>query len=88
MPSDSTSELCFQAGLTDQGMVALRQALRVAPRDASVRDALAHALAEHDRIDEAIQLRWQSLEMSTNLDQQRQIVSSLVSLHSQEESVF
>ncbi len=75
------SDLCFQSGRDDEGVDTLRRALRAAPRESSIRDALARVLANRFRTDEAIELYWQSLDAATELDEQKRLVASVAPLY-------
>ena len=74
------ADLCFKSGEEARGIVALRRALRIAPRETSIRNALASALASQYRIDEALDLHWQSLDSSNDLDGRNEVWSATSSI--------
>ncbi len=72
---------CFRVGRDDEGIERLRRALRAAPRDRDAQRALASALDERFRTDEAIELYWALLEDTDDLSEQRGFVKSLAELY-------
>lgn len=75
------AEQCFRVGRDDEGIERLRRALRAAPRDRDARRALASALDDRFRTDEAIELYWALLEDNDDLSEQRGLTKSLASLY-------
>lgn len=75
------AEQCFRVGRDDEGIERLRRALRAAPRDRDARVALAKALSDRFRTDEAIELYWQLLTDSDDLSEQSSYVGSLARLY-------
>ncbi|TWU06369.1 DUF1583 domain-containing protein [Stieleria varia] len=75
------AEQCFRVGRDDEGIEKLRRALRAAPRDRDARRALASALDDRFRTDEAIELYWTLLEDNDDLSEQRGLIKSLASLY-------
>ncbi|MEM9589315.1 MAG: tetratricopeptide repeat protein, partial [Planctomycetota bacterium] len=75
------ADLCFEAQRDDEGIAALRYALRIAPRDSDSRNALARVLADRFRTDEAIELYWQSLEAVDDIGDQRTVIAWLAPLY-------
>lgn len=73
--------LCFRAGRDEDGIDRLRLAVRVAPRDDSVRRALAQALANQYRTDEAIELYWQLLDEANELADESTLTVALADLY-------
>ena len=80
-PYRTHSDFCFQAGREEEGLETLRRALRIAPRDRDCRVALASALAERFRTDEAIELYWQQFAAGEDLEDQLGVVESLAPLY-------
>ncbi|MEM6472900.1 MAG: tetratricopeptide repeat protein, partial [Planctomycetota bacterium] len=76
------AEQSFRVGRDDEGIEKLRLALRAAPRDVAVRKALASALSDRFRTDEAIELYWAILEDSKELSEMRSLIGSLAPLYS------
>lgn len=75
------AEQCFRVGRDDAGIERLRRALQAAPRDRAARRALASALDDRFRTDEAIELYWALLEDADDLSEQRGLVQSLAALY-------
>lgn len=71
------SQLCFQLGRTEEGLDALRRAVRLNPAESKTLLTLAGALAERFRHDEAIELYWRAFEKSATLDEKTAVVSKL-----------
>ena len=76
------AQQCFQVGRDDQGIEKLRRALRAAPRDTDSQRALASALAERFRTDEAIALYWNLVDSNDDLGEQLSLVATLAELYS------
>ncbi len=72
--------LCFRGAADDAGLEALSQAVRLAPRDNDVRNALAAALADRSRTEEAIELYWQSFSAAKDINAQALTVRALTPL--------
>ncbi|WP_164103463.1 DUF1583 domain-containing protein [Candidatus Laterigemmans baculatus] len=75
------ADLCFRIGEVDQGLDALRRGVRAAPNDRDAMLALARALADQFRTDEAIELYWQAFEAAENLDAKGDLVTQLTELY-------
>ncbi|MEM9588160.1 MAG: tetratricopeptide repeat protein, partial [Planctomycetota bacterium] len=75
------ADLCERGGRPDEAIAALRKATQVAPRDSGAKNALASVLAQQFRTYEAIELYWETLVASDDLDDQRSVVSRLVPLY-------
>ncbi len=75
------ADLCFRLGRTEDGLDALRRAARFAPGDAGPTLALASALANQFRTDEAIELYWQAFDKSAPLDDRTPVVARLAELY-------
>src|SRR5690606_12081466 len=77
------ADLCFRLGKADDGIAALRRAMRVNPSDVLMLRKLAESLAGQFRTAEAIELYWQALEKETELDGKLDLVSKLAELYLQ-----
>ncbi len=77
------AELCFQLGEADEGLAALRRAVRVSPGEAQPLLALARALADRFRTGEAIELYSKAFERSASLDDRLAVVPPLAELYLQ-----
>ncbi len=73
--------LCFQLGRQDDGLNALRRAVRVNPSDQKALVTLATSLGEQFRTEEAIELYWRAFETAENVDDRNSIVNSLAPLY-------
>ncbi|XZE19650.1 DUF1583 domain-containing protein [Pirellulaceae bacterium SH449] len=77
------AQTCFRLGETDEGLQALRKAIRINPNEPSLMMALGTALSEQMRTDEAIELYWRAYEKSEELSDKSSMVTKLVPLYSQ-----
>jgi tetratricopeptide (TPR) repeat protein len=75
--------LCFRLGKADDGLQALRRAMRLNPGEPQLILTLAGALAEQFRTDEAIELYWQAYDKGQALDDKLGVVIKLTDLHLQ-----
>jgi tetratricopeptide (TPR) repeat protein len=78
------ADLCFQLGATDEGLDALRRAVRANPSDPKGLLTLADALAQQFRTDEATELSWRAFERTKELDEKLGIVAKLTDLSLQQ----
>ncbi len=62
------AQTCFRLGKTDEGLDALRKAVRINPNDAHLIMALGNALSEQLRTEEAIELYWRAFDKSEEVD--------------------
>jgi tetratricopeptide (TPR) repeat protein len=77
------ADLCFQLGEVDEGLEALRRAVRANPAEPKVLIALAEALARQFRTDEAIELAWRAFARTDDLDNRLNLVTRLAELYIQ-----
>lgn len=77
------ASLCFQLGENDLGLDTLRRSVRVNSEDSKGMMALANALTEQYRTDEAIELLWRTFEKSKDLEAKLGVVSRLTELYLQ-----
>ncbi|MBX3451493.1 MAG: DUF1583 domain-containing protein [Planctomycetaceae bacterium] len=77
------AQLCFRLGKMDEGLETLRKAVRINPGEPHLITALAAALAEQFKADEAIQVYWQAFEKSESLDDKTVLIMRLTDLHLQ-----
>ncbi len=75
------AQLCFSLGRRNEGLDALRRAVRVNPADAASLLGLAAALAEQFRTEEAIELYWRAFDGAEDLDGRNAVVTSLSDLY-------
>ena len=77
------AQLCFQLGRSEEGLDALRRAVRVNPNDTKIILTLAETLAGKFRTDEAIEMYWRAFDKAEDLDAKLGIVSRLTELYLQ-----
>ena len=77
------AQLCFQLGRAEEGLDALRRAVRVNPSDTKITLTLAETLAGQYRTDEAIEMYWRAFDKAENLDGKLGTVSRLTELYLQ-----
>lgn len=77
------SELCFQLGRSDEGLDALRRAVRIDPNDVKTALSLAENLAGQYRTDEAVEIFWKAFEKADDLDAKVGMVARLTDLYLQ-----
>lgn len=77
------ANLCFRLGQSEEGLQALRRAMRVSPNDPKLILVLAEALAGQYRTDEAIELYWQAFDKSPALDDRLGQIQKLTELYMQ-----
>src|SRR5690606_15423391 len=57
------ADIAFRTGAVEDGLEALRRAVRIDARDVEIRMMLAGQLAQHQQINEAIEHYWRSFEL-------------------------
>ncbi len=77
------AQLCFGLGRPEEGLDALRRAVRLDPNDTKIALTLASTLAEQYRTDEAIEMYWRAFDKSEDLDGKIGVVSRLTELYLQ-----
>ena len=77
------AQLCFGLGRPDEGLDALRPAVRLDPNDTKIALTLASTLAGQYRTDEAIEMYWRAFDKSEDLDARISTVSRLTELYLQ-----
>ncbi|MEL6108802.1 MAG: tetratricopeptide repeat protein, partial [Planctomycetota bacterium] len=75
------AKVAFKAQKDEQAIDALRQALRIAPRDNLARRRLAHALGERYRTEETIELYFEAIRLESNHDERVSLVALLTPLY-------
>ncbi|MEO1527391.1 MAG: tetratricopeptide repeat protein, partial [Planctomycetota bacterium] len=75
------AKIAFEAKRDEQAIDALRQALRIAPRDNLARRRLAQALADRFRTEEAIELYFEALRLENTQEDRGGIVALLAPLY-------
>ncbi|HUE70745.1 MAG TPA: DUF1583 domain-containing protein [Pirellulaceae bacterium] len=80
---DFLADLCFRLGEQEEGLQALRRAMRINPSDPKTSMTLADALAGQFRTDEAIELYWNAWEKTSDLEGRLAIVSKLAEFYLQ-----
>ena len=77
------AQLCFGLGRSEEGLDALRRAVRVNPNDTKITLTLAETLAGQYRTDEAIEMYWRAFDKAEDLDAKLGIVTKLTELYLQ-----
>ena len=77
------AELCFQLGQVDEGLDALRRAVRLNEADPKAILSLAETLATQFRTEEAIEMFWRAFEKSPDLEAKISVVGRLTALYLQ-----
>ena len=74
------AQLCFQLGKSEEGLDALRRAVRVNPADTKIILTLADNLATSFRGEEALEMYWRAYEKSPTLDEKVGVVAKLAEI--------
>ena len=77
------AQLCFGLGRSEEGLDALRRAVRVNPNDTKIVLTLAETLAGQYRTDEAIEMYWRAFDKAGDLDAKLGTVTRLTELYLQ-----
>jgi tetratricopeptide (TPR) repeat protein len=77
------AQTCFRLGEFDEGMQALRKAIRINPNEPSLMMTLGASLADQLRTEEAIELYWRAYEKSDEVSDKTTMVTKLVPLYLQ-----
>ena len=77
------AQLCFRLGKPDEGLEALRKAVRINPNEPRLIIALGNALSDQLRTDEAIALYWRAFERSDQIEDKTSLTEKLVPLYTQ-----
>jgi tetratricopeptide (TPR) repeat protein len=75
------ADLCFQAGQKEDGLAALRRAVRSNASDEDALLSLAQALQNQLETTEAIDLYWRAFESTSDPDTRISVITSLAELH-------
>lgn len=75
------AQVSFRAGDIDQGLNALRKAVRINPNEPYLCLELASALAERGKSDEAIDVYWRAFDRAEKLEDQILLIVKLVPLY-------
>ena len=71
------AQLCFQLGRSEEGLDALRRAVRVNPNDTKIILTLAETLAGQYQTDEAIEMYWRAFDKADDLDAKLGVVTQV-----------
>ena len=77
------ADLCFQLGQVDEGLDALRRAVRLNEADPKALLNLAETLAGQFRTEEAIEMFWRAFDKSPDLEARLSVVTRLTALYLQ-----
>ncbi len=77
------AQTCFRLGRSEDGLEALRKAVRINPNEPHLIMALAAALAEQLRTDEAIEVYWRAFEKTDEVEDKVGLTMKLAPLYQQ-----
>ena len=77
------AELCFQLGQVDEGLDALRRAVRLNEADPKALLGLAETLSAQFRTEEAVEMFWRAFDKSPDLEAKLSVVTRLTALYLQ-----
>ena len=77
------AQMCFRMGRSDDGLEALRKAVRINPNEPHLIMALAAALADQLRTDEAIEVYWRAFDKSDEVEDKVSLTIKLANLYQQ-----
>ncbi len=81
------AQLCFQLGRPEEGLDALRRAVRANPQDTKAVLTLAETLAGQYQTEEAIEMYWRAFDRSDDLENKLDVVRRLAELYLQRNQV-
>jgi tetratricopeptide (TPR) repeat protein len=77
------AQTCFRLGRVDEGLENLRKAVRIHPNEPHLLTALASALAEQLRTEEAIEVYWRAFEKADEVEDKVGVTTKLAQLYQQ-----
>jgi tetratricopeptide (TPR) repeat protein len=77
------AQTCFRLGRTDDGLQALRKAVRINPNEPHLLMSLATALSDQLRTEEAIEVYWRAFEKADEVDDKTTLAQRLAPLYQQ-----
>ena len=77
------AQLCFQLGKSEEGLDALRRAVRLNPNDTTIVLTLAEDLAGQYQTEEAIEMYWRAFDRADELEHKLDVVRRLTELYLQ-----
>ncbi|MEX1042272.1 MAG: DUF1583 domain-containing protein [Pirellulaceae bacterium] len=77
------AQTCFRLGRSEEGLDALRKAVRINPNEPALIMSLGSALANQLKTREAIELYWRAFEKTEDLDDLTTLTTKLVPLYEQ-----
>ncbi|HEX4416127.1 MAG TPA: DUF1583 domain-containing protein, partial [Lacipirellulaceae bacterium] len=77
------AQLCFRLGKPEEGLDALRKAVRINPTEPHLTTALGAALADQFRADEAIEVYWRAYDRTEEIDDKTSLTAKLADLYLQ-----
>ena len=81
------AQLCFQLGRPEEGLDALRRAVRANPQDTKAVLTLAETLAGQYQTEEAIEMYWRAFDRADDLENKLDVVRRLTELYLQRNQV-
>ena len=79
--SNFFAQMCFRLGHPEEGILAMRRALRANPGDVSTLIRLGVVLNGQGKTAEGIELLWRAFDRSTSLDERLPIIQQLAEAH-------
>lgn len=76
------AQMCFRVGRVDDGLDALRRAIRINPNEPRLTLLLGSALSDHGKQSEAIEIFWRAFEKTEDLDDKTSLILKMVPLYS------
>ncbi|MCA9060277.1 MAG: tetratricopeptide repeat protein, partial [Planctomycetaceae bacterium] len=77
------AQMCFRLGKSEDGLNALRKAVRINPNEPHLIMALGSALSDQLRTDEAIEVYWRAFEKSEDVEDKVTLTMKLTPLYQQ-----
>jgi tetratricopeptide (TPR) repeat protein len=77
------AQLCFRLGKPEDGLDALRKAVRISPTEPHLTTSLGSALADQFRTDEAIEVYWRAFDRTEEIDDKTSLTMKLAELYLQ-----
>ncbi len=77
------AQTCFRLGKAEEGLQALRKAMRINPNEPHLMSALAAALADQMRTEESIEVYWRAFEKMEEVEDRTSLVQRIAPLYQQ-----
>lgn len=77
------AQTCFRLGKAEEGLQALRKAMRINPNEPHLMSALAAALADQMRAEESIEVYWRAFEKLEEVEDRTSLMQRIAPLYQQ-----